>query len=240
MAKGNAMKSHVAHGQLHDFPFAVSVGYSAPQGGEFFRLLQACLHSNNEVTWAEFIRLTQPVIAGVIAKSVRRWTGMAPADLVDDLVQDSYLKLCANDFKALREFECQHENALFGFLKVIASNVVHDHFRGHSSQKRNRGQHEETLDEVSHKVASRDSVEEQIERRILLHEVDTCLKERDSDSKSSRDAVIFWLYYRDGLTARAIAQRPDIRLSVKGVESTIHRLTRHVTIRLNGHRATRK
>jgi RNA polymerase sigma-70 factor, ECF subfamily len=49
--------------------------------------------------------------------------------------------------------------------------------------------------------------------------------------------VIFWLYYRDGLTARAIAQLPGIRLSVKGVESTIHRLTRRVRLRLNHRRA---
>jgi len=36
-----------------------------------------------------------------------------------------------------------------------------------------------------------------------------------------RDCAIFWLYYRQGLTAKAIAQLPDIGLTVKGVEKYI-------------------
>lgn len=40
--------------------------------------------------------------------------------------------------------------------------------------------------------------------------------------------MIFWLYYRDGLTTRAISSLPFVGLSTKGVESTIHRLTRMV------------
>jgi len=179
------------------------------------------------------------LIAGVIAKRIRRWTGTVNSSLVDDLVQDTYLKLFANNFKALREFECDHESAVFGFLKIVASNVVHDHFRSHCSQKRGRGKDPESLEDMPYIALSSTSVEDQVEHRILLHEIDSCLKERHQEPTSSRDGVIFWLYYRDGLTARAIAQLPNIRLSVKGVESTIHRLTRHVRVRLNGRRSTK-
>jgi RNA polymerase sigma factor (sigma-70 family) len=196
--------------------------------------------SANEFSWVEFIRRTQPLIAGVICKSVRRWTGTINSSLVDDLVQDTYLKLCANDYKALRDFECHHENALFGFLKVVASNLVKDYFRNHCSQKRGCGCEAETLEDVPHKRTSGDSAEEHLERKILLREIDSCLKERENEQTSSRDAVIFWLYYRDGLTARAIAQLPEIRLTVKGVESTIHRLTRHVRLRLNPCRSKKR
>ncbi len=208
-------------------------------GSDLRVVLETCIQNlrPDEPLWSEFILRTQPLIAGVITKSVRRWTGMVNPSLVDDLVQDTYLKLCANDYKALREFECDHESALFGFLKVVASNVVHDHFRGHCSQKRGSGHEPEALEDVSHKRACGDSVEDKIEQRILLREIDSCLKERYGEQTSSRDADIFWLYYRDGLTARAIAQRPDVRLTVKGVESTIHRLTRHVRVRLSGRKS---
>ena len=104
------------------------------------------------------------MIAGVITKLIRQWIGTANSYLVDDLVQDTYLKLCANDFKSLREFECDHENALFGFLKVVASNVVHDHFRGHCSQKRGRGHEAECLEDVPNKGGSGESVEDNIWR----------------------------------------------------------------------------
>jgi len=43
-----------------------------------------------------------------------------------------------------------------------------------------------------------------------------------------RDRTIFWLYYRQGLTAKEIGALPSIGLSLKGVESTLHRLTQLV------------
>jgi len=43
---------------------------------------------------------------------------------------------------------------------------------------------------------------------------------------STRDRNLFWLYYRQGLTADAISRIPAIDLSPKGVESALLRLTR--------------
>jgi hypothetical protein len=43
-----------------------------------------------------------------------------------------------------------------------------------------------------------------------------------------RDQTLFWLYYRHGMSASAIASLSTIGLSVKGVESAILRLTRQV------------
>ena len=41
----------------------------------------------------------------------------------------------------------------------------------------------------------------------------------------ARDRLIFWMYYRQGFTAKAIAAIPSISLTVKGVEGVIQRLT---------------
>src|SRR5262249_18357412 len=93
-------------------------------------LVQLCLDANEEAMWAEFVRRFQPLIAGVIAKRVRRRTGLLPSpNLTNDLTKETYVKICANIFRPLRTFDYRHENAMFGFLKVVASNVVEDYFR---------------------------------------------------------------------------------------------------------------
>jgi len=180
--------------------------------------------------WTEFVRRFQPLIAGIVTKWVLR-RGTLNRSLIDDLVQDTYLKICANNFKALRDFDFRHENALFGFLKVVSANVVEDHFRGSFSQKRGSGREEEDLEQA---MASSRNPESSysVEREILMREIAHCLEEHASEPNFARDYAIFWLYYRQGLTAKAIAEIPTIRLSLKGVESTLLRLTRLVRAKL--------
>src|ERR1051326_3299915 len=70
----------------------------------------------------EFVARFQPVIAGVIVKRLLRYTRwINPAD-VDDLVQETLLKICKNNSQILRNFEFRHVNAFRGFLKVMAAN----------------------------------------------------------------------------------------------------------------------
>jgi RNA polymerase sigma-70 factor, ECF subfamily len=195
-------------------------------------LLRLCLESEDQVVWLEFVRRFQPLIARIVVKSVRRWTNPSPS-LIDDLVQDTYLKLCANNFRALRDFDCEHETALFGFLKVVASNVVQDHFRSSYSQKRGSGREEEELDQLTVAAASSGSFSDNAERRILIGEIRRCLESLASEPNFARDCMIFWLYYQQGLTAKAISELPAIRLTVKGVESTLLRLTRVVREKMN-------
>jgi RNA polymerase sigma-70 factor (ECF subfamily) len=190
-------------------------------------LVQLCLESGDEAAWAEFVRRFHPLIAGVVIKRVRRRINPVPS-VIDDLVQDTYLKLCTNNFKALREFDFQHENALFGFLKVIAANVVEDHFRGSHSQKRGSGREEEDLETVSATIPASTGFSDEVEREILMGEIKQCLETQSAEPNSVRDCAIFWLYYRQGLTAKAISQLPAVGLTVKGVESTLFRLTRLV------------
>ena len=91
-------------------------------------LLNLCLSSDDQSHWQELVRRTQPLIASVIMNTIRRWQTPSPS-LVDDLIQDTYIKLFANDRKALRSIKNEYENTIFGYLRVVASNVVWDHFR---------------------------------------------------------------------------------------------------------------
>jgi RNA polymerase sigma-70 factor (ECF subfamily) len=203
-----------------------------PQKLSAQELVQLCLASQDQALWLEFVRRFRPLIFAVVLKTLRRWTSPDPA-LVDDLIQDTYYKLCINNFRALREFNYTHENALYGFLKAVASNVVQDHIRTSESQKRPSPRKQEDIEKVSAVVATPTSFADDAHRRILISEIKSCLEQQAHDPNFPRDSAIFWLYYRHGLTAKAISQIPSVGLTTKGVESTLLRLTRMVRAKLN-------
>jgi hypothetical protein len=60
---------------------------------------------------------------------------------------------------------------------------------------------------------------------LLLQEIDQCLQSCAEVPGKRRDRLIFWLHYRQGLSANAISSLPAVGLTVKGVESVIYRLT---------------
>jgi RNA polymerase sigma-70 factor (ECF subfamily) len=192
-------------------------------------LVSYCLDSQDEAAWTEFVRRFRPLIAGVVTKCLFKRIRPKP-DLVDDLTQETFLKLCANNFKALRGFDFKHDNAFFGFLKVVAANVVEDYFRKKLAEKHGGGREEEDIDEVKPVVHFHPSSPQPAEVAILLGQIDRCLKKLASEPNFTRDYTIFWLYFRQGLTAKAISELPGINLGVKGVESTLLRLTRYVKV----------
>ena len=191
-------------------------------------LLRRCLLESKEELWTEFVRLSQRLIACVITKSIRGRTKFKP-DLIDDLVQETYLKLFAHNFKVLRRFVPRHEKALCGFLKVVASNTVRDHFRSANNQKHGRGISDVQLDSVS--CHDRNRMSKAMEREMTLRAVDKCLADYACSTNSARDYLVFWLYYGDGWTASEISQLGSIGLTVKGVESLILRMVRYAQTR---------
>jgi RNA polymerase sigma-70 factor, ECF subfamily len=202
-----------------------------PQELSAQELVQLCHDYNQKAAWEEFVRRYQPTIARVVTRSIRHWTIPSPS-LVDDLVHDTYMKLMANGLRALREFDYQHENAIFGFLKTVASNVVMDHFRNLYSKKRGSGLADLSLEEASVFAPASQGSTRQVDREILLHEIDEVLKSQTSEPNFVRDYSIFWLYYQHGFTAKAISRLPSVQLTVKGVESTLLRLTKLVRARM--------
>ena len=189
-------------------------------------LVQLCLDSQDHASWTEFVRRFQPTIAGTIAKHLflRR---RAKPDLIDDLTQETYIKLFAKNRRALRNFEFRHERAFPSFLKVVASRVVEDYIRKGSTPDPDK---EEDIGTIPIPAPSNDI--DPAELAVLLREVDECLNENSSDENFIRDYTIFWLYYRQGLSARAISELLGINLKVKGVESALLRLTCMLRARL--------
>src|SRR5690349_12334255 len=149
-------------------------------------LLHLCLGSDDQERWQQFVRRTQPLIANVIINTLRRWREPSPS-LVDDLIQETYLKLFANDRKALRGIRNEYENTILGYLKVVASNVTRDHFR----QPANKTVEVELADPVL--PPSPDGFD-RIQFMRLKDQIDARLEKLPAET-CARDRMIFWLYY---------------------------------------------
>jgi RNA polymerase sigma-70 factor, ECF subfamily len=195
------------------------------------KLLRACAEAGDEEVWGEFIERFHGLISGVALKTARRWGETSP-DTVSDLIQDTYLKLCADRSRMLAEFTSRHPDAFYGYIKVVTANVVNDHYRARHSRKRDV-KLEGSLQDLAVEIADgRLGSPEQIERATLLVEVEAVLNSITETTDSERDRTVFWLYWRQGMTAQSIAELPGISLTSKGVESLIHRLTRQLRERL--------
>jgi RNA polymerase sigma-70 factor (ECF subfamily) len=187
-------------------------------------LIRACAGSKDERAWAEFIRRFQVVIAAAVLRTARQW-GEPSRPQLDDLIQDTYLKLCENDSRLLRSFQPRREDSIFGFLKVVAANVVHDHFKSALAAKRGAGQTEAITEpiQIGPKMTGADSFDV-VSQRLQLEQVDKILRQVTAGKDQRRKLAIFWLRHRQGLTASEIAAIPSIELTTEGVESVLMRL----------------
>ena len=194
-------------------------------------LIRICVQRGPADAWGEFIRRFNPLITRVVARTACRWNE-ASKSILEDLVQETYLKLCSEDCRLLRTFESRQSEAFYGYLKVVTSNVVHDHFKAMHAVKRGAGEIIEDIDAVGSNAQSvpkaSPSDQTSVERQILMQEIDQQLYKCVPEESLQRSRLIFWLYYRSGLSAGAIASIPSIGLTTKGVESALLRLTRLV------------
>lgn len=203
--------------------------YSALQATE---LVRVCLASADSDAWAEFVCRFQPTIAAAALRTTQRWGESSPL-VVEDLVQETFVKLCANGGRLLREFEPHHPEAIFGYLKVVTVRIVHDYFRRQHSVK--RGATHVVPDAADPETGPLDPLAtERVERAVLIGEIERRLSRMELGPCGERNRLMFWLYYRCGMTADSIAVVLGSRLTTAGVESVILRLTRRVREELAG------
>ena len=88
-------------------------------------LLESCT-AGKAAAWQEFVRRFHRVIAITASRIARRWDE-ASLQVIEDLVQDTYLKLCSNRARLLREFRFEHPNGIYGFIKVVETRTAGNH-----------------------------------------------------------------------------------------------------------------
>jgi len=195
-------------------------------------LIRVCGKAPDAEAWEEFVSRFHRAISLSVIRAAYQWSEL-PRQQVDDLVQDTYLKLCSDRFRLLGDFAVRHPDAIVGYIKTVAANVVHDYFKAQRSQKRGSRQTHESLDDIDPASGnSSPGSQAATERQILLRQVHQCLAACSKGPDQERDCLIFWLYYRHGMSAKAIAGLPAVGLTAKGVESAILRLTRLVRERM--------
>src|SRR5437868_2594601 len=106
--------------------------YSALSPPELFSV---CANGGDAASWEEFIHRFNAVIARSILRVALR-NGTSEHSLIDDLVQDTYLKICADDCRLLRTFTPRHADSTFAYLKVVAASVAYDYFKSRHAEKR--------------------------------------------------------------------------------------------------------
>jgi RNA polymerase sigma-70 factor, ECF subfamily len=188
-------------------------------------LAKACARSANAAEWLDFVRRCSPLASVVALRVSRMWVATPSPAVVDDIVQDVFLKLCENERRILREFEPRGEDSFFGLLRIVTTSVASDYFRGLSSMKRGG------------KVVTISLLEEEGQfpvdslRPAARMQQDTLLAQLDQKLRSApeaiseRDRALFWLYYLQGYTAEEIACLSASGLTAKGVESALRRVT---------------
>jgi RNA polymerase sigma-70 factor (ECF subfamily) len=189
------------------------------------RLAHLCAYSAQAPEWEEFVRVVMPVV-GLSARRIASVWGDPSSGTVSEIVQEVFLKLCEDERRILREFDDRGNESFLKLLRMITASVGTDHFRRMRAEKRGGNVHSVPLEShISSDDVSDAKATAAVEWPSLIAQLDGLLMLYPK-SVSVRDRNLFWLYYRQGLTAEAISRIPAIGLSAKGVESALQRLTR--------------
>jgi RNA polymerase sigma-70 factor, ECF subfamily len=183
-----------------------------------------CAGARDDEAWEEFVFRVGKPISLTVMRTASFW-GRPSRSLVEDLTQVTYLKLWQDGRFLLRDFAIQHPEAILGYIKKTAANATHDYFKhGHSQSSGGNNPHVSTSDVDLEAGKEAHGSQEKIAFGVFLNEIDDYLKRSLTPPDQERDRMIFWLYFRQGMSTKEIASMPAIGLSTKGVGSVIERL----------------
>ncbi|MGD0731743.1 MAG: sigma-70 family RNA polymerase sigma factor [Terracidiphilus sp.] len=200
-------------------------------------LAKACAHSSDAAEWEEFLRRSSPLASLVALRVSRMWVSAPSPAMVEDIVQEIFLKLCEQERRILRDFEPRGEDSFLGLLRTVAASVANDYYRRRYSAKRGGKVVTMALEEdgaPTTAASARQSA--QTERSVLYAQLDEKLRSAP-EVIGERDRSLFWLYYLQGFTAEEIARQPGAGLTAKGVESALRRVTIWLRREIEGERA---
>jgi RNA polymerase sigma-70 factor (ECF subfamily) len=183
-----------------------------------------CAGPCDDEAWEEFVARVGKPISLMIMRTASLW-GEPSRSVVEDLIQVTYLKLWEGGCRLLRDFAVEKPEAILGYLKKTAANATHDYFK-HGRSQTSGGDHlHVSTDDVDPEAGKQgQGSKEKIEFGVFLQEIDGYLSRCLRGPDAERDRMIFWLYFRQGMSTKEIAALPGIGLGTKGVGSVIERL----------------
>ena len=206
--------------QFTEYTRALLMDLSTLPGNDLAKL---CCDAGNLSAWNEFVARYQNPIALAVRRKARKFGILSP-EVVDDLVQDIFMRLCADNCNILRKFVPKEPESIVGYLIVVARNVAHDHFRATLAQRVGGDIHHiDAEDGDLDFIAASYDPEQSVERNLRMREIDSALKAFMPDPVTERDYTIFQMYFQQGFTAKEIGGIRTFSLTIKGVEASIHR-----------------
>lgn len=187
----------------------------AENTGGPLQLFLACRRRPTDAqAWEALLREFYPSFRGIAGRLGRQYGLRSPEDF-SDLAQEPVLKL-SRRLQSIPDAALESDATISAYLRALAANTIRDLLRSRFAQK--RGEMETVhldgrLPELAADLSLRSA-----ERATLLRQIDEMLE------VPARDRSVFWLYFRQGFTAREISLIPSLQLSTEGVESLIHRL----------------
>lgn len=187
-------------------------------------LVCLCAGPRDDNAWEEFVSRVGKPIGLTIMRTASLW-GEPSRSVVGDLVQITYIKLWEDGCRLLRDFAIQHPEAIWGYIKKTAANATHDYFKHRHSQSSGGDQPHVSTSDIDPEAGQEvHGSQERIAFGVFLNEIDEHLKHCLTEPDQERDRMIFWLYFRQGMSSKEIASLPTIGLGAKGVGSVIERL----------------
>jgi len=193
----------------------------------------------DEAGWRDFVRRFDSVIRAAVMATFHRRAKQEldrreqfPDSLAEDLVQSVYIRLCEDQFRALKKFTGANETSLCSYLSMISVNVVRDYFREAKAQKRPKISFslDQLLDEQRDAPLLKDATSQLDGRpsrgpavRLSIEEVESALRVVLTGENRDRDSLIFKLRYYDGLTLEEIRDAMHLDLSTVSVGSVLNR-----------------
>ena len=194
-------------------------------------------HSNSnlfDLAWVEFkIRFDQ-YIRLYIKKTIRMVNPGAEnyQELLEDLIQEVYLKLLSEDCQALKEFRGGKENSFLAYLARISANIVME--RGRRGQANKRRAITISIEKMlssseSCSYAGRSVIKDHLSHSndpistIYAQEIRDLLEQVLTGPNRERDKQIFELWAVDGFTYQEIAHMGFFSLQETSIDSIIRR-----------------
>lgn len=103
-------------------------------------LMRACKEQDSEAVWQEFVARYNRFVCLAVLRAYCQNRGQRPSsvdnDLIDDLVQEVYVKLFESARGAVQEFRGATDAAVFVYIGRVALSVVIDYLRRSGARKR--------------------------------------------------------------------------------------------------------
>lgn len=186
-------------------------------------LVCLCAGPRDDDSWEEFVSRVEKPIALTIMRTASL-CGKPSRSLVEDLVQETYEKLWKHRC-LLRDFAIQHPEAILGYIKITAANTTRDCIKQRRSKKKGGDKTHVSTSDVDPEAGKQVlGSKEKIVSGVLEKEIDEHLKHSLTGPDQERDRMIFWLYFRQGMSTKEIASLPTMGLTAKGVGAVLERL----------------